>query len=103
MTKAKVHIGSSLEYIQQKIVNITRPSSVVWNAIENVKNDLSEEITLSLEKFATSLDLFVLLMEQASQSAAYHHHYNIFFSVIKYKKKLKEAFRETPKFLVREH
>ena len=79
MTKAKALIDSSLEYIQQKIVNITGLLSVAWNDIADAKNDLSEEMTLSLEKLSTNLDIFVLLMGQAFRLATYHRRYNALF------------------------
>ena len=76
----------SLEKIQQNIGHYGTTIQV-WKDIENVENDSSGEMTLSLEEASTNLDKFVLLLEQAFQSAAYNRHYNALSSVMKDQKR----------------
>ena len=53
MTKAEVFSDLSLENIQRKIIIIMGSLSKVWKAIEDVKNNSSGEMKLSLERLPT--------------------------------------------------
>ena len=103
MTNAEVSSELSLEKIQQKIVNVMGTPSEVWKAIEDVKNESSGEMTLSLEKVATNLDNSVLFLGQAFQSTADHRRYNVISSFMKDHKKLKETLRKKFELLGTKH
>ena len=95
--KTELFWDSSLEKIQQKIVNVLGPLSKVWMAIESANEAEAEKVEIPLEDISTGLEQSILLVGQSFNAVTYQRRCNVLSVLMKDHRKTKSTIKEQAK------